>query len=156
MAAGETNKTARIIRLTARIIALPVMLFFLFWFTFFAAGSILTDLHGAITTDLILPVAFGIFVLAAYIASWLRERVGGILFVLVSFALAIDMLISGLSGVHIVPVATILKNALLDWAIFGLPLLIVGILFLITVGLSKKEVINPESKPGTPVNTQKE
>jgi hypothetical protein len=140
MTSKETNKTAKIIRLTARIIALPVTLFFLFWFTFFAAGSILTDLHGTITTDLVPPVISGILVLAAYTMSWRRERVGGILFVLVSAALGIYVLVSRLSAVHIVSVATILKNTLLDWAIFGLPVLIVGILFLVAAKLSKKIV----------------
>jgi hypothetical protein len=145
MTAQETNKTARIIRLTARIIALPVTLFFLFWFTFFAAGSILTDLHGSITADLIPPVISGILVLAACIMSWLKERIGGIIFILVSLALAMYVLVSRLSAVHIVPVATILKNTLLDWAIFGLPLLIVGILFLVTAKLSKM-IVRSERK----------
>jgi len=66
-----------------RVIALFVTVLFLFWYTIFGVGSVVTDLHGAITADIITGVAFGILVLTGYILSWWRERIGGILFLIV-------------------------------------------------------------------------
>jgi hypothetical protein len=147
MAAKHGHKTVSIIRWTARILALFFTISFFFWNTIFVVGSVVTDLHGAITADLILPVALGILVLAADAVSWWRERLGGILFILISAAYVVILLINGWSGVHIISMTSVIKGVFIDWAILGLPLLIAGILFLIAARQSRKDSLSlaPES-----------
>ena len=147
MAAKHGHKTASIIRWTARVLALFFTISFFFWNTIFVVGSVVTDLHGAITADLILPVALGILVLAADVMSWWRERLGGILFIVVSAAYAVILLITRWSGVRIISMSSVIQGVFIDWAILGLPLLIAGILFLIAVRQSRKDSLSltPES-----------
>ena len=154
MASTRQHQTVTVVRWTARVLALIFTLVFFFWDTVYAVGSIMTDLHGAITTDIIIPIALGILVLAAYFLSWWRERLGGMLFILVSVTFGVIHLISGLSGLHIRSITNMLSGWLIDWAILGLPMLIVGILFLITSWLSKRNVISPASKSGGTINQQ--
>jgi len=147
MAAKHGHKTASIIRWTARVLALFFTISFFFWNTIFVVGSVVTDLHGAITADLILPVALGILVLAADVMSWWRERLGGILFIVVSAAYAVILLITRWTGVRIISMSSVIQGVFIDWAILGLPLLIAGILFLIAVRQSRKDSLSltPES-----------
>ena len=147
MAAKHGHKTVSIIRWTARILALFFTISFFFWNTIFVVGSVVTDLHGAITADLILPVALGILVLAADVVSWWRERLGGILFIVVSAAYAVILLITRWTGVRIISMSSVIQGVFIDWAILGLPLLIAGILFLIAVRQSRKDSLSlaPES-----------
>ena len=70
MASTRQHQTVTVVRWTARVLALIFTLVFFFWDTVYAVGSIMTDLHGAITTDIIIPIALGILVLAAYFLSW--------------------------------------------------------------------------------------
>ena len=147
MAAKHDHKTASIIRWTARVLALFFTISFFFWNTIFTVGSVVTDLHGAITAYVILPIVLGILVLAADVVSWWRERLGGILFILTSAAYVVILLINGWSGVHIISMTNVIKGVFIDWAILGLPLLIAGILFLIAVRQSRKDSLSlaPES-----------
>jgi hypothetical protein len=147
MAAKHGHKTASIIRWTARVLALFFTISFFFWNTIFVVGSVVTDLHGAITADLILPVALGILVLAADVMSWWRERLGGILFIVVSAAYAAILLITCWPGVRIISMSSVIKGVFIDWSILGLPLLISGILFLIAAQKSRKDSLSraPES-----------
>jgi len=147
MAAKHGHKTVSIIRWTARILALFFTISFFFWNTIFVVGSVVTDLHGAITADLILPVALGILVLAADAVSWWRERLGGILFIVVSAAYAVILLITRWPGVRIISMSSVIQGVFIDWAILGLPLLIAGILFLIAAQKSRKDSLSraPES-----------
>ena len=142
MAAKHGHKTVSIIRWTARILALFFTISFFFWNTIFVVGSVVTDLHGAITADLILPVALGILVLAADAVSWWRERLGGILFIVVSAAYAVILLITRWPGVRIISMSSVIKGVFIDWAILGLPLLIAGILFLIAAQKSRKDSLS--------------
>lgn len=148
MAPISLHKVATVVRWTARVIALLITPFFLFWYTLFGVGSIITDLHGAITANIILPIALGILVLAGCVLSWWWERLGGMLFILASVALAVGPLISGWSTLRILSITNILADLLRGWVIFGLPLLIAGILFLITSWLSRRNAFSLASKAG--------
>ena len=147
MAAKHGHKTASLIRWTARVLALFFTISFFFWNTIFAVGSVVTDLHGAITAYVILPIVLGILVLAADVVSWWQERLGGILFILISAAYAVILLITRWSGVRIISMSAVIKGVFIDWAILGLPLLISGILFLIAAQKSRKDSLRlaPES-----------
>jgi hypothetical protein len=143
MTGKNLHKTLVAVRWTARIIALLFTINFLFWNTFFAIGSAVVDLHGAITPVIILPVALGVLVLAAEIISWRKERIGGILFILSSAAYLLMFLINTLSGLRFAIITSIIKGFFSVWGVFGLPLLVAGILFLIAAQLSKKLVLKP-------------
>jgi hypothetical protein len=149
MAGKSLHKTTVLVRWTARIIALLFTINFLFWNTFFAIGSAVVDLHGAITPIIILPLALGVLVLAAEIISWWKERLGGILFIILSAAYLLIYLINTLSGLRFAIITTIFSGFFSVWGVFGLPLLIAGILFLIAARLSKRPAIslNTESAP---------
>ena len=148
MADKRDTKLATVIRWAARVIALLFTINFFFWNTFFAVGSVVVDLHGEITPVIIVPIAMGIVVLAAEIISWWKERLGGILFILLSAAYLLIHLINGMSGLRFVSTMYMIRGAFTDWAIFGLPLLIAGILFLIAARLSQKNSLThpPESR----------
>ncbi len=74
----------------------------------------------------ILLGVFGGLALAGCIASWWRERLAGVLLVLVSAGL----------GIHIGVYAG--RNHFLVWLMLGLPYLVAGVLFLISGRLSTK------------------
>ena len=103
-------KRQTVVRWAARVTALIFTLFFFFWNTVYAVGSIVTDLRGAITTDIIIPIALGLLVLAAYVLSWWRERLGGMLFIVVSITFGVIYLISGLFGLPIRSVTNMLSG----------------------------------------------
>jgi len=102
----------------------------------------MADLHGAITGYIVLPIALGILVLAAEIVSWRRERIGGILFIVLSAAYFLIHMINDFSGLRFISITYKIRGLFTDWAIFGLPLLVAGILFLIAARLSKKPAIS--------------
>jgi hypothetical protein len=130
------NKIAVAFRWLARVIGLIAAVYFLFWYVFFDIGSGLVD-HIPINADIISPIVFGALVLLAYILSWWRERLGGILFILSAI------------GVFIVPAMISTINAKLvwngsfslfvrNWPYLALPLLAAGVLFLFTAWLSRR------------------
>jgi hypothetical protein len=140
MATTTLHKVSTIMRWVTRGIALIVTLLFLFWYTIFGVGSVVTDLHGAVTADIIPGVAFGILVLTGYILSWWRERIGGILFILASLGVTVAAvvnlshhLVAGWSLSHYIP------SFIRGFLQLGFPLLIIGFLFLIVPWLSKLE-----------------
>jgi hypothetical protein len=127
-------------RWVTRVIALLVTVLFLFWYTIFGVGSVVTDLHGAITAAIIPAVVFGILVLTGYILSWWRESIGGILFILASFGVTVA------AGVNLSqhwpagwPMSRFIPYLIRGFLQLGLPLLITGILFLIVSWLSRME-----------------
>ncbi len=134
------HKASTTMRWITRGIALLVTILFLFWYTIFGVGSIVVDLHGAITSDIIPGIALGILVLTGYILSWWRERIGGVLFILVSVGVAVTA-VANLSQ-HLPAGWSVLQSAhglVRGWLQLGLPLLITGILFLIVSWLSRME-----------------
>ena len=149
MTGKSHHKTTVVVRWSARIIALFFSIIFFFWNTVFAVGSVMADLHGAITGYIVLPITLGMLVLAAEIVSWRQERIGGILFIVLSAAYFLIHLINDFSGLRFSSITYMIRGLFTDWAIFGLPLLVAGILFLIAARLSKKPAIslNTESAP---------
>ncbi len=138
MAAISLHKASTPMRWVARVIALPIAILFLIITILYVVqlGSIETKLHRAITLNMIISIVPGILVLAGYALSWWRERIGGILFILASFAFGLESLhrwsiISTISTQN--AVVYIFKG----WAILGLPLLITGILFLVVSWLPR-------------------
>jgi hypothetical protein len=134
------HKASTTMRWVTRGIALLVTILFLFWYTIFGVGSIVVDLHGAITADIIPGVVFGILVLTGYILSWWRERIGGVLFILASVGVTVAGVVNlsqhlpaGWSMLQSIPIL------IRGWLRLGLPLLITGILFLIVSWLSRME-----------------
>lgn len=88
MTAISQHKISMAIRWVARVVGLIVTLYFLFWYTFFTIGSGLAD-NIQIDANIIPPIAFGALVLVAYVLSWRREGLGGILFILGSIGIFI-------------------------------------------------------------------
>lgn len=130
------NKIAVTFRWFTRVVGLIATLYFLFWYVFFDIGSGLVD-HIPVNANIISPILFGALVLVAYILSWWRERLGGILFILAAI------------GVFIVPATISTINAkpvwngsfslyFMNWAYLALPLLVAGILFLFTAWLTRR------------------
>ena len=130
------NKIAVTFRWFTRVVGLIATLYFLFWYVFFDIGSGLVD-HIPINADIISPILFGALVLVAYILSWWRERLSGILFILAAI------------GVFVIPAIISIINAkpvwnggfslyFMNWAYLGLPLLVAGVLYLTTSWLSKR------------------
>ena len=154
MTGKSQHKTTVLVRWTARIIALLFSIIFFFWNTVFAVGSVMADLHGAITGYIALPIALGILVLAAEIVSWRRERIGGILFIMLSAAYFLIHLINDFSGLKFISIPYMIRGLFTDWAIFGLPMLIAGILFLLAARRSKNTDLELAPESGTPTDTQ--
>ena len=144
----SNRKTILAVRWTARIIALLFSIIFFFWNTVFAVGSVMVDLHGAISGYIVLPIALGILVLAAEILSWRRERIGGILFIVLSAAYFLIHMINDFSGLRFISITYMIRGLFTDWATFGLPLLIAGILFLIAARLSKRTALKQTAESG--------
>ena len=138
MATTSLHKVSTTMRWITRVIALIVTVLFLFWYTIFGVGSVVTDLHGAITADIIPGVAFGILVLTGYILSWWRERIGGILFILASFGVMVAAVVN--QSQHLVAgwsLSQYIPSFIRGFLQLGFPLLITGILFLVVPWLSK-------------------
>jgi hypothetical protein len=156
-------KASTVIRNTARIIGLPVTFALFYLFTIMNISELFfiriqhplanMPVHIPITVHALTNIAFGILVLSAYIIAWWKERLGGLLFVLASIfvvVLQIVLLIEN-SRVYQVPgfqwSASYLRSCLMMWAwTGGFPLLIVGILFLITSWLSRRNIISLASQ----------
>jgi hypothetical protein len=119
----------KIVRWAARVIGLIITIYFIFWYTIFNVGSVLIDSHSQISANMLVPLGFGILVLAAYILSWRNERLGGILFILASIGTAVVEAVSGWSFII---------RSIRGWLFLGFPLLIAGVLFLISSSLSRK------------------
>jgi hypothetical protein len=128
------------LRLITRILALLITIWFLFWYTVFGIGSVVTDLHGRVTTAIIPEIIFGIVILTAYAFSWRREDIGGILFIIASFGVTVAGFINGLqhpvSGWSLLLYIQIFVNG---WTHLGFPLLLVGVLFLVVWRTSRAE-----------------
>lgn len=154
------QKSASVVRWAARIIGLPVTLaIFLLMgienvrmiFMRLPKGPPNMPVHIPVTAQIIIAIVFAALVSGAYVTSWWKERIGGMLFVFASiFVIGWQIaLFIGNSRVYQVPGFQGSMSNIGSWFIMwvwtgGLPLLLVGILFLIAVRLSKKPVISPE------------
>ena len=159
-----TQKAASFFRWTARIIGAPVtlMLFYVFTIAIISEIFFLRIAHTApgmpthipLTAHAVISIIFGLIVLAAYIASWWKERLGGFLFVLSSFCVVGMMIFLRIENSRYFQpppfqwTADYLKGWWMEWAwTGGLPLLVIGILFLITFRLSRNKAAVTELEP---------
>jgi hypothetical protein len=124
----ENNKykIARRMRLTGRVIGLVAAGFFLVFLIGEAIGEALTEGSEAIELAGILLAVLIVIALAGSILSWWRERLAGILLVLVSIGL----------GIHIAICAG--RNHFLAWLMVGFPYLVAGGLILYAWWLERK------------------
>ena len=126
MLESKKYRLARRMRWTARAIGLLGAGFLLVMLIGEGIVDVLDEGLGAVETAGILLGVLGGLALAGSIASWWRERLAGILLVLVSVGL----------GIHIGVYAG--RNHFLVWLMVGLPYLVAGVLFLISGRLSTK------------------
>ena len=149
MASTSLHKATTPVMWSARATSLLITILFLIITILNAVQivSYITSSHRAINLNMLLSVVPGMLVLAGYALSWRWERVGGILFILASFAI-------GLESLHrwsiISPIST--QTAVIyifkGWAMLGLPLLVTGILFLVVSWLSKMKRSSLASRSG--------
>jgi hypothetical protein len=127
------------LRWITRILALVLTVWFLFWYTVFGIGSVVTDLHGRITPIIIPEIAFGIVLLTAYIISWWKENIGGILYVVASLGVTIPGFIDLFRPGYDMTYSQRFDLLIRGWTHLGFSLLLVGVLFLIVWRMSKKK-----------------
>ena len=161
MTAAKTPKSANIIRWVARIIGLPVSLLLFLGYTIQPVREVISDLHLKVTADLLLAVAFGFLVLLAYIVSWRRERVGALLFLLASILQVIGIQFYANPEYGYFPATSVYMSPhivylIRDWAWFGFPMLIMGILFFAASWLSRRKDVVPESESFAPADLSKD
>lgn len=125
---SKQHLLAKIMRRTGRIIGLVAAVFFLVILVGEAIGETLSEGGELIETAGVLLAALSAVALAGCILSWWRERLAGILLVLVSIGL----------GIHIGAFAG--RNHFLAWSMVGLPYLIAGGLLLSAWWLERKAV----------------
>jgi hypothetical protein len=124
----RNQRKARVMTLAGRIIGLIVAIFMAIMVIGSAAGEIIDDEPLPFDVEGVTLGIITIVALAGCIISWWRERLAGILLVLVSIELA----------VHIGICAG--RNHVLAWTTLGLPYLIAGALFISSWWLSRKLV----------------
>ena len=121
-------KIAIWMRITGRVISLLVAGFFLAFLVGGAIDEALSEEVEAIEVAGIILAILVVVALAGSILSWWRERLAGILLVLVSIGL----------GIHIGIYAG--RNYFLAWSMVGLPYLVAGGLLLYAWWLDEKTV----------------
>lgn len=118
---------ARRMKRTGRIIGMIAAGFFLVFLVGEAVGESFSEGEGIIEAAGILIAALSAVALVACLISWWRERLAGILLVLVSIAL----------GIHIAIYAG--HNHFLAWLMVGFPYLVAGGLILGSLWIERKE-----------------
>ena len=137
----KQQRLARGLRWTARIIGLGASIYFLLFFIIL--GEIISIVEGnplPWETKSILMSIFFVIGLVGCIISWWRERLAGILLILVATAFAILIWLLG-SGVIIVTIPETNKVeswSMSEWPIYGLHYLIAGVFFLLSWRLTRK------------------
>jgi hypothetical protein len=147
------RNTSTLIMWSTRVIASLITIVFVLILILNATQIIpyVTRIHRTLNLNMIMSVVPGILVLVGYTLSWWRERTGGVFFILASVLIGLDYLrtwsiirpsITIPSDVF-PPGYTVIgtQNAFFwvfrAWAILGLPLLVVGIMFFVISRLSK-------------------
>ena len=110
----ERHSLARLMGWAGRIIGLVAALFFLTVIIGEAIGEAISDDTGTLTTAGALLAALSGLALVSCVLSWWRERLAGILLVLIAIAL----------GIHISLYAG--QNHFLVWLAIGFPYLLAG------------------------------
>jgi len=135
-----------IIRRVARVLSIIATLFVLFYVQL-GIGLLYNDITFILDARFFLPVILGILALAAFIISWWKERLGGILFIITFLLVIIFPFIFSL--IEHQP----LRGSFFEYIFLGFighfdPFfalryspLVVGILFLISSSLSSKTQI---------------
>ena len=123
---NDQYRLARRMRWTGRIIGLVAAGFLLAMLIASAIAEAVLNGLEPITVEGILLGVLGAIALAGGILSWWRERLAGMILILVSAGL----------GIHIGIVAG--RNHMLVWALLGLPYLLAGGLLLYSWRLSRK------------------
>lgn len=135
MSETNPNQMAKGIRQAARVIGLCAAGFFLAMLVGEAISEALTTGLQPVTVEVIPPVVLGGIVLAGCIVSWRRERLAGILLIAAAIGFGIAMEVAAECN-HVQGWSML--RLLLGWSYVGLPLLIAGVLFLISSWLSRK------------------
>jgi len=154
-----THKAASFFRWTARIIGAPVTLVLFSLFTVTNMEIVFRRFphpmpgmpsYLPLTAHAVLNIVFGLIVLAAYLVSWWKERLGGFLLILTSFLVLVPEIVLLIENSHAYQVSDSLFSLshLNGWGMMwawawtgGLPLLVIGIFFLIASWLSRKKAI---------------
>ena len=164
-----THKAASFFRWMARIIGAPVTLLVFYLFTLMNIETVFMRIPHPmpgiparlpLTAQAVISIVFGFLVLVAYVIAWWKERLSGFLFVLSSFCIIGMMIFMRYeNSIYFQPQAfqwstDYLKGWWLMWAwTGGLPLLIIGLLFLIAAWLSREKAIFPEPEPAAVVES---
>ena len=128
MLESRQYRLAKRMRWAARVIGLVAAGFLLIMLIGTAIAELLTEDLEPFAIEGILLFVLAVIALAGCIVSWWRERLAGILLVLVAVGL----------GIHIGIVAG--RNHFPVWLMVGLPYLVVGALFLTSWRLLRKAV----------------
>ena len=161
MAAAKKPKSANTIRWVARIIGLPVSLLLFFVYVINPIREVVSDLHVPISANLTLAVAFGFLVLLAYIVSWRWERLAGMVYILASITQVIGIQFYANPEYGYFPATSVYMSPhilylIRDWAWFGFPMLIMGILFFAASWLSRRNDVVPKSESFAPPDLSRE
>jgi hypothetical protein len=152
-----THKAASLFRWTARIIGLPVTLLVFYTFTLMNIETVFMRIphsmpgisaHLPLTLSVVINSLFGILVLSAYVFAWWKERLSGFMFVLSSLCVIGMMIFLRIQNSRYFEpppfqwTTNYLGGWWMEWAwTGGLPLLVIGILFLLASWLSQKKAI---------------
>jgi hypothetical protein len=152
-----THKAASFFRWTARIIGAPVTLALFYTFTLMNIETVFMRIphpmpgipvHHPLTAQAVINIVFGLLVLGVYAIAWWKERLSGFMFVLSSFCIVGMMIFMRYQNSRYFQPPPFqwstdyLKGWWMMWAwTGGLPLLVIGILFLIASRLSRKKAI---------------
>ncbi len=122
----QNRRMTRLMTLAGRIIGLVLAIFMAIMVIGSAAGEIIDDEPLLFDMEGVTLGIITIIALAGCIISWWRERLAGIMLVLVAIGLAIHIGIC--AG----------RNHVLAWTMLGLPYLIAGSILLSSWEISKK------------------
>jgi hypothetical protein len=115
------------LRLTARIIASAAAFFLLIFLVGGAVEELVAEDAEGLNIEGITLGLLGLVAVAGCIIAWRREKLGGIILMLVALGF----------GIHIAFIAG--RNHFLAWLVIGFPYLLAGALFLYTWRLTMRD-----------------